>query len=178
LRERRKQIGPVLAVLILAGVAAVAWTRASGETQQGVEAALEAERQAMQAGAEAERQGLLATDRAWAAAAKAGDIDEVVSFWSADARLAMPGQPTLVGKAALREMVERDFAAEGFEISWEPEGAEVGGALGYTWGHNESTMLDEQGDPVTTRGRYLTVWRKQRDGTWKCVMDFINQGPM
>lgn len=175
--ERNGWIGALLLVLVVL-VPLTAWAPATGESPQAMQAAAEAERQAMQAAAEAERQALLATDRGWAAAARAGDVDEVVSFWTDDARVMLPGRATVEGKAAIRRMVEEDFATEGFEVSWEPAGAEVGGALGYTWGHSESTMPDEGGDLVTTHGRYLAVWRKQGDGTWKCVMDFVNEAPM
>ena len=29
----------------------------------------------------------------------------------------------------------------------------------------------------TDRGNYLTVWKKQPDGSWKAVEDFVTPGP-
>jgi uncharacterized protein (TIGR02246 family) len=29
----------------------------------------------------------------------------------------------------------------------------------------------EKGQPVTDRGRYVTIWRQQSDGSWKIIMD-------
>lgn len=33
---------------------------------------------------------------------------------------------------------------------------------------------DPKGNPVTDRGKYLEVWKKQSDGTWKCIVDTWN----
>jgi ketosteroid isomerase-like protein len=35
-------------------------------------------------------------------------------------------------------------------------------------------MTDPTGTSVNDRGKYLEVWKKQADGTWKCVMDMWN----
>jgi ketosteroid isomerase-like protein len=35
-------------------------------------------------------------------------------------------------------------------------------------------MSDPSGKPINDRGKYLAVWKKQPDGTWKCVMDIWN----
>ena len=67
-------------------------------------------------------QVLLARDRAWAKAAAAGaNVDSILSYWTADARVALPDQPLLVGQKALRTMVSGSLATPGFHISWTPE---------------------------------------------------------
>ena len=127
----------------------------------------------------AETQSLLAVDRAWSAAVGSAPADSVVSYWTDDARLAMPDQPMVVGKAALTEMVKGMTAIPGFKISWTPDSAVVAqsGDLGYTFGSNSTTMPDAKGKLVTEVGRYITVWRKGPDGRWRCVMDYGNSGP-
>ena len=45
------------------------------------------------------------------------------------------------------------------------------GNTGYTWGHYEGHSKDANGNAVVTSGRYITVWGKQPDGTWKVEMD-------
>jgi ketosteroid isomerase-like protein len=30
---------------------------------------------------------------------------------------------------------------------------------------------------VTMEGRYITVWRKEPDGRWRCSVDISNEGP-
>jgi len=34
-----------------------------------------------------------------------------------------------------------------------------------------SYKFQEKGQPVTEEGRYVTVWRRQSDGSWKIVLD-------
>jgi ketosteroid isomerase-like protein len=38
----------------------------------------------------------------------------------------------------------------------------------------EVTVNDAKGKPVTDRGKFVEIWKKQADGTWKCVVDMWN----
>jgi ketosteroid isomerase-like protein len=38
-------------------------------------------------------------------------------------------------------------------------------------------MPDSAGKPQTEDGRYVTVWRRESDGEWRCVIDIWNAGP-
>jgi ketosteroid isomerase-like protein len=49
------------------------------------------------------------------------------------------------------------------------------GDVGYTLGHWESVLKTPAGDSVLGRGNYLTIWRRQSDGTWKVSADIGNQ---
>jgi ketosteroid isomerase-like protein len=123
---------------------------------------------------------LLTTDRAWAALAAAnGPVDSVVAYWTSDARVILAGQPVAVGTDAIRQMVAGTRAIPGFHISWTPDSAVVSpsGDFGYTYGTNRITAPDSTGTLHTTEGRYITVWRKEPDGRWRCSVDISNEGP-
>jgi ketosteroid isomerase-like protein len=125
-------------------------------------------------------QSLLATDREWAKLVGVSkDPDSIATYWTDDARVVTPGQPVVSGKAAIREMVAGSMKIPGFRIAWTPDSAAVSrsGDLGYTYGVNEVTAPDASGKLVTTRGRYLTVWRKDVDGRWRCVEDIASPAP-
>ena len=128
---------------------------------------------------EAETMALLERDRAWASAAATGNVDSIVSFWTEDARVLLPGQPAYVGTEAIRKMVTASLAIPGFQISWTPENAIVAasGDMAYTYGTNRITVPDSAGHPVTTEGRYVEVWLKGKDGQWRCSIDINNAGP-
>jgi ketosteroid isomerase-like protein len=129
---------------------------------------------------EAEEAALLQTDEAWAAVALEGEeIDRIVSYWADDATFYPPAAPPVQGKEALRQFVSESLEIPGFSISWEPAEVVVapGGGLGYTTGENAFTAPDSSGNLVTMRGRYVTIWRKESDGSWKCVVDIFNEGP-
>ena len=120
------------------------------------------------------------TDLDFAAAASAGaDVEQNISFWSDDATIIPPSAPAVQGKEAIREFVTQNRAIPGFHVTWEPSEIVIApnGGFGYTTGTNEFTMPDADGNLVTTRGRYVTVWRREADGTWKCVMDIWNTAP-
>jgi ketosteroid isomerase-like protein len=132
------------------------------------------------ADASAERAALLETDRAWSAAAASGaGVDEIVSYWSAEAVVIPPGAPALRGLDEIRDYISGASSIPGFSVSWTPEGAELAasGDLGYTYGTNRFTFENGAGQLTTATGRYLTTWRKQPDGSWKCTYEVWNDDP-
>ena len=48
------------------------------------------------------------------------------------------------------------------------------GDLGFVSGTYEFNMNDASGKPVTDKGKYVEMWEKQADGTWKCATDTWN----
>lgn len=56
-------------------------------------------------------------------------------------------------------------------LSWEPSYAEVSraGDMGFTTGPYEFRSAGE--NPQIGNGHFVTVWKKQADGTWKAVID-------
>ncbi len=125
---------------------------------------------------EAARAALLEADAEWSKAAAAKDVERYLSFLTDDAAVLPPNAPILTGKDAIRKGNVELSAAPGLAISWQPSQAEVSraGDLGYTRGSAELTMNDPKGNPVTDRLKYVTVWKKQPDGTWKVVADIFN----
>lgn len=59
-------------------------------------------------------------------------------------------------------------------ISWKPIRVEAStaGDFGYTFGYWKFIMKD-----TTLYGNYCTVWKKQKDGSWKFVFDGGNSTP-
>jgi ketosteroid isomerase-like protein len=124
---------------------------------------------------------LLETDRAWAELVDAnGPVDSIVGYWTSDARVVLTGQPVVVGSEAIRTMIAESQRIPGFHISWTPDSAVVSphGDFGYTYGTNRITAPDSAGALRTAQGRYITVWRKDPDGRWRCTFDISNEGPM
>lgn len=70
-----------------------------------------------------------------------------------------------------------NWKPEDFQLTWKPEKAIVAdsGDLGYTYGYYQSRAHSTQGD-VVHEGKYATIWRKQKDGSWKVVLDIGNEG--
>ena len=129
---------------------------------------------------ERERQRLLQRDADWASLSSEGqEIERILSFWTDDARVYPPGLPVLHGKAALRSYVENALGIPGFHITWSSIDAFLSpdGELGYVLSVNAVTLPGAGGQLVTTRGRAVTVWRREPDGEWRCAVDIWNEDP-
>jgi ketosteroid isomerase-like protein len=88
------------------------------------------------------------------------------------------GSPDLrIGPRAIRE----GFAlqTEASSLTWKPEFVDIAasGDLGYTIGEYVSTGRGPSGAAVQRFGKYLTIWRRQKDGSWRFVADGGNPNP-
>ena len=126
-----------------------------------------------------EGEKLMQLSRDWSKSASTGNIDTTLSFWADDAIVMAPGQPSLKGKKAIREMVEGTSKIPGFKISWDPKMVSVSksGDMAYMIEETQITMNDSLGKPFTEYNKAVTVWRKEANGTWKNVVDMWNANP-
>jgi len=87
------------------------------------------------------------------------------------------GQPPVIGRVAIAKSA--NWSPKDYQLTWTPTDALMGpsGDMGYTWGHYEGHSKDANGNPVTMTGRYMTIWRRQPDGTWKVVLDSGSNEP-
>lgn len=92
--------------------------------------------------------------------------------WFAEDGVALNnGATPLIGKVAIVKSAA--WLPKDYQLTWTPTDALMGpsGDMGYTWGHYEGRSKDANGNPVLTSGRYITMWRKGSDGSWKVVLD-------
>ncbi len=118
-------------------------------------------------------QQIMKADADFAAAVASRNREQFLSF-IADTTTFNGGTP---GEIHGRDAVMQDwadfFTPDGPTLSWSPTHGEVIGAgdLGYTVGTSVSRGKNAAGAMTERHGSYLTVWRKQRDGTWRVVFD-------
>jgi ketosteroid isomerase-like protein len=127
----------------------------------------------------AAEQDLMQASRNWAKAAATGNADSALAYWTDDAIVLEPDQPAYVGKAAIKGMVEAAMKDPKFSITWEPERASISqsGDMGYLIEHNRVTFTDPKGKVQTQYGKGVTIWKKDANGVWKCVVDTFTPGP-
>lgn len=115
-------------------------------------------------------------DDAWLKAIAAKDLDGTVSFYDENASLFVPNAPIATGKAEIRKMWAQLFSVPGFALAPKTLKVEVArsGDLAYAQGTYESTANDAKGAPATDRGKFVVVWKKQADGSWKAMADIFN----
>ncbi|SDB35101.1 conserved hypothetical protein [Flavobacteriaceae bacterium MAR_2010_188] len=128
---------------------------------------------------EKEGQQLMQLSREWSKSAATDDIEKTISYWADDAIFISSGQPTLNGKQNIREMVVGMSKIPGFKISWEPISVSVSesGDIAYMIEKNIMTINDSIGNPITTTGRAVTIWKKDKNGDWKNVVEIGADDP-
>ncbi len=105
---------------------------------------------------------------------EAKDLDKLVGFYTDDAVLMAPGTVPAVGKDAIRSGIKQMVADPARSLKFEATRVEVasGGDMAYTQGPYTMTMTDPSTKkPINDKGSYVTVYRKQADGSWKAVSD-------
>jgi ketosteroid isomerase-like protein len=92
--------------------------------------------------------------------------------WFADDAVSLSdGKPAVRGRGAIAASANWDPKA--YSLTWTPQGAEMSPSneMGYTWGHYIGKSMGPDGKQVATSGRYITIWKKLPDGSWKVALD-------
>jgi uncharacterized protein (TIGR02246 family) len=108
-------------------------------------------------------------------ALQAKDSAKVNSYYAPDAVIATSGRPAAKDGRAVSKAIKDDIADPNFELSLSNEKTEVAGSgdLAYRRGSFKITATNPQTKQAEhSAGTYLTVFRKQADGSWKVVEDF------
>jgi ketosteroid isomerase-like protein len=101
-----------------------------------------------------------------------------LSYYADEAVEVPNGGPVISGKVniapGMRFLDEPDNL-----LAWTPLGGDVSAAgdLGYTYGTFEFHSKDKDGKTHVEYGKYTSVWKVQKDGSWKVVLDMGNAGP-
>jgi ketosteroid isomerase-like protein len=129
---------------------------------------------------DAESAKLMARDAEWSNLATAGkDVDKIVSYWADDAVVMEPGQAPVEGKAAIHAYVAESLKTPGFSIHWVSQKPVFSpdGNMAYMRATDEMTVPGPKGQPMTLHLQGYSVWRKDADGVWRCVVDIANEAP-
>jgi ketosteroid isomerase-like protein len=108
-------------------------------------------------------------------ASRAG-IENAFASWAATDAVMFSGSEVVVGKDAIKELMRPTTSRS---LAWRPVHAGVSGSgdLGFTVGEYVATGRSASGTVTQHFGKYLTVWRKEADGSWRFVVDGGNESP-
>ena len=83
------------------------------------------------------------------------------------------------GVTTREDMKKQDPWPEGTSLTRTPVHADMAtsGDLGYTYGNYVFKSKDKDGKIVASYGKYVSIWKKQKDGSWKVVVDMGNSSP-
>ncbi len=114
-------------------------------------------------------------EKAMMQAAAEHGAEGYLSFYADDAVELPNGSPALEGKPVLSKGMEF-LNDKNNHLTWTPNHVDVGGDLAYSYGTFEFRSVGKDGKPTLEHGKYTTIWKKQRDGKWKVVLDMGNAG--
>ncbi len=122
---------------------------------------------------------LIAADKAFSAmSTEKGMAKAFVQYASDDVVKLRDKQLPILNKEDLKKWLG-DEGKEDFVLSWEPTKADIAqsGDLGYTFGNWLLKTKTSDGKDTVVYGNYVSIWKKQADGTWKYVLDGGNTTP-
>jgi ketosteroid isomerase-like protein len=120
-----------------------------------------------------DKEQLLETDRKFSATSvEKGYNRAFIEFAHPDAVLLRPNSMPVTGSKAVKGLFEKADIS-GVIFNWEPLAGDIAksGELGYTYGIYTFTK-----DTVTTKGTYVSIWKKDAAGNWKYILDSGNEG--
>lgn len=128
----------------------------------------------------ADSTALMQADRDFAVATAQRGPAGWVSFFAEDGAM-VGGAGEIAGHDAILRAVTPNFTNPDRRLAWHPVRADVARSrdLGYTVGEFQVLVRSSSGnvDSAAAHGRYLTVWRKQADGSWKVTADIGSNAP-
>ena len=157
-------------ILMLCGAAAVALTLGGCGKTSGAGASDPAAVQA----------ALKVDEKKWNDQLKSKDFEGVVSHYADDAYLVAPGVPGAKGSMEIRKAYADALADNYFSLSFASDRIDVAGSgdMAYDRGHFSEKYQDPTSKKIVSdSGTYLTVFKKQQDGSMKAVEDVALPDP-
>jgi ketosteroid isomerase-like protein len=101
-----------------------------------------------------------------------------MSYYAEDAAELPNGADMFRGKESIAKTMNF-LDDKNNHLTWKPVYADMAasGDLGYTYGIFEFRSKDKEGNPSVEYGKYVSIWKKQKNGSWRVVMDMGNSSP-
>jgi ketosteroid isomerase-like protein len=117
-------------------------------------------------------------DAKWSQAAQAHDMAALDSYYADDATV-LPANAEMITNKVAAVKYWTDHLTKNVDVSWTPMYVEAasGGDMAYVLGSYTMTTKPAKGSKdkaSTDRGKYMAVWKKQADGSWKAEADTWN----
>ena len=104
-----------------------------------------------------------------------GDTAAIGSLYTDDAVVMMAGQPAWNGRAEMMRNGGAMLQAVTFsDVKFQTSSVDVAGDYAIETGTLQLTLTPKGGKPAPDKGKYVVVWKKQADGTWKVYRDISN----
>lgn len=122
----------------------------------------------------ADKRELMEVDRAFSRLSEEkGMKNAFIEYLDSNGVLLRPDQMPIIGANAIDYLIQQNDT--GYILTWEPNGAGIAqsGDLGFTYGIYQ---VKPRSKDTSLYGTYVSIWRKEKDGKWKFVLDTGNEG--
>ncbi|HWB31821.1 MAG TPA: SgcJ/EcaC family oxidoreductase [Acidobacteriaceae bacterium] len=113
----------------------------------------------------------------WVRDYAAKDPARLAAYYADDAVLMVPGSDPVSGKDAISKEMTGMVSDPAFALKFHPDHVDAASSGDVAW--SEGTYTIAMTDPeskqvINDHGSYVTVYKKQSDGSWKAVSDIAN----
>lgn len=120
------------------------------------------------------RQVIDAQNIKFAAAYNSHDAAGVAAIYTEDATTLPPYRKMVQGRAAIHKANQDEFDSGLKDLQLSTVSLEVHGDFAYEIGKYTITLPPQDNKVMKDTGKYLAIWKKQADGSWKIYMDTWN----
>ncbi len=103
-----------------------------------------------------------------------GDAAGIASIYTEDAKLLPPNNPIIIGKQAIQEFWQGSIEMGIKGGTLETIDLDYSGDLACEVGVYSLDIQPEAGQVIKDVGKYIVIWKKQADGSWKYAVDMFN----
>jgi uncharacterized protein (TIGR02246 family) len=101
------------------------------------------------------------------------DLAGMMANYAPDAVILPQNGPAATGKEKMEGMF-KEFSDMMTDMKWTITKFDASGDIAYEVGEYTATMHMPGMAPAPDKGKFVTVWKRQADGTWKIVVDIFN----
>ena len=111
----------------------------------------------------------------WEEAANTAEVERLLEVYAPDAVILPPAGPQIEGIATIRELFRQEFEQFDTKIAFTTQEIEVAGDMAYRRGRYVWRGTPRgSGRSFETTNKFLEVWRRQPDGSWRLAIDMWN----
>jgi len=104
-------------------------------------------------------------------AAETKDADAVAALYSEDAMVMPPGSPAVQGRAAIQAFWRKTLLSAIRKVTLLPGDLRMANDIAFEVGTYRLDLTLPDGSAASDSGKYITLMRRQPDGSWKMTHD-------
>jgi len=125
------------------------------------------------------RKEIEAVINAWNSGLDNGDIEAMISTCHADTLTVNEHQPVTIGIQAIRNKYNPRIAAAEITSGYDIEDLQFFDDVAVVSGRFYGTMkMRDTGEVRRPEGRLVLVYKQDKNGAWKMILDMDNNGPL